>query len=176
MVGSARLSATSPRHLDGSSWGLVRGRRHTPGGESMSRIWLAGTSALALVIVCAGPARADNISTKKLFIKDPADPAKRQAQVQSRHVGRHFSAVDPGKFLGKGCMPATCDPEPTACSPPTTSTSTSTSTSSSTSSTCAPPTPPIARGSLTPTPGRFNYNLTLGLPGANAACNTNFAC
>jgi hypothetical protein len=29
-------------------------------------------------------------------------------------------------------------------------------------------------GALTSTPGRFNYNLTLGLPGANAACNSNF--
>jgi hypothetical protein len=31
------------------------------------------------------------------------------------------------------------------------------------------------QGALTATTGRFNYNLTLGLPGANAACNTNFA-
>ena len=31
------------------------------------------------------------------------------------------------------------------------------------------------KGSLTATPGRFNYNLMLGLPGANSACNTNFA-
>jgi hypothetical protein len=30
------------------------------------------------------------------------------------------------------------------------------------------------KGALTPTVGRFNYNLTLGLPGANNACNTNF--
>ena len=28
---------------------------------------------------------------------------------------------------------------------------------------------------MTATPGRFNYNLTVGLPGANSACNTNFA-
>ena len=33
----------------------------------------------------------------------------------------------------------------------------------------------LLKGALTPTPGRFNYNATLGLPGANAACNTNFA-
>ena len=32
----------------------------------------------------------------------------------------------------------------------------------------------ILKGSLTKTAGRFNYNLTLGLPGANDACNTNF--
>ncbi len=32
----------------------------------------------------------------------------------------------------------------------------------------------ILKGSLTQTFGRFNYNLTLGLPGANNACNTNF--
>jgi hypothetical protein len=30
------------------------------------------------------------------------------------------------------------------------------------------------QGALTATNGRFNYNLTLGLPGADAACNTNF--
>ena len=30
-------------------------------------------------------------------------------------------------------------------------------------------------GALTATPGRFNYNATVGLPGANAACNTNFS-
>src|SRR6185503_1472853 len=30
------------------------------------------------------------------------------------------------------------------------------------------------QGALTSTVGRFNYNLTLGLPGANAACNSNF--
>lgn len=39
--------------------------------------------------------------------------------------------------------------------------------------TCAPG--PVFQGSLTATVGRFNYNLTLGLPGANSACNTNFA-
>ncbi len=30
-------------------------------------------------------------------------------------------------------------------------------------------------GALVPTVGRFNYALTLGLPGANAACSSNFA-
>ena len=33
----------------------------------------------------------------------------------------------------------------------------------------------IIKGSLTATAGRFNYNLAIGLPAANAACNTNFA-
>jgi hypothetical protein len=33
----------------------------------------------------------------------------------------------------------------------------------------------IIKGSLNATVGRFNYNLTLGLPGANNACNANFA-
>jgi len=31
------------------------------------------------------------------------------------------------------------------------------------------------KGALASTPGRFNFNAMLGLPGANAACNTNFA-
>src|SRR6266404_1442983 len=97
MVGSARLSATSPRHLDGSSWGLVRGRRHTRGGESMSRIWQAGTSALALVIVCAALARAADISAKKILIKDNTDTTKRQVLVLSGDVGvQLIQADDPG--------------------------------------------------------------------------------
>lgn len=33
---------------------------------------------------------------------------------------------------------------------------------------------PGFQGALTSTVGRFNYNLTVGLPGANAACNSNF--
>src|SRR5262249_10649780 len=37
------------------------------------------------------------------------------------------------------------------------------------------PTHTKIKGSLTATVGRFNYNLMLGLPGANAACNTSFA-
>jgi hypothetical protein len=40
---------------------------------------------------------------------------------------------------------------------------------------CVPPPPPLIHGALPPTAGKFNYNMTLGLPGANAACNTNFA-
>ena len=32
----------------------------------------------------------------------------------------------------------------------------------------------VLKGALTATAGRFNYNLTLGLLGANAACSTNF--
>jgi len=35
-------------------------------------------------------------------------------------------------------------------------------------------TPVELQGALTSTIGRFNYNLTLGLPGADSACNTNF--
>ena len=32
----------------------------------------------------------------------------------------------------------------------------------------------VLQGALTATPGRFNYNLMVGLPAANAACNTSF--
>jgi len=54
--------------------------------------------------------------------------------------------------------------------PPTT---TSTSTPATTTSTTIVGGVEL-KGALTATPGRFNYNLTVGLPGANAACNTNF--
>jgi hypothetical protein len=33
----------------------------------------------------------------------------------------------------------------------------------------------VLKGALVPTVGRFNYSLMLGIPGANAACNMNFA-
>jgi hypothetical protein len=56
------------------------------------------------------------------------------------------------------CAPI--EPTTTTTTAPTTSTTTTTLTE--------------LKGALTPTLGRFNYNLTLGLPGANAACNTNF--
>ena len=75
------------------------------------------------------------------------------------------------KFLGKDCTAAPCGPEPTACGSPTTPTTTATTTTM-TGTTFPPGT--ILKGALTATPGRFNYNLTLGLPGADAACNTNF--
>jgi hypothetical protein len=56
----------------------------------------------------------------------------------------------------------------------TTTTTTTTTTSSTTTTLGCTPSGTIAKGALTPTLGRFNYNLTLGLPGANAACNSNF--
>jgi hypothetical protein len=44
-----------------------------------------------------------------------------------------------------------------------------------TNSSCVPPPPPAGlQGALTATAGRFNYNLMVGLPGADAACNSSF--
>lgn len=71
---------------------------------------------------------------------------------------------DGAKFLGKDCPIAACDPEPTTCDPPN---PTTTSTSSTTSTTLGS----TLKAVLPATGGRFNFNLTLGLPGANAACN-----
>src|SRR5438445_300123 len=180
MVGSARLSATSPRHLDGSSWGLVRGRRHTRGGESMSRIWLAGTSALALVTVCAALARAEDMSAKnsarigdgKLLVKiksgvtyslaDNGTQGNVNVQVQFGNGTRYCMRCsgntknDASKFLGKDCVAAPCDAEPTPCIPSATTTSTSTSTSTST--TCPTPTGTVVKASLVKTLGHFTYN------------------
>jgi hypothetical protein len=61
-----------------------------------------------------------------------------------------------------GCVP-TPTPTPTLSPTPT-----------ATATAVCPP-GPVFQGSLTSTVGRFNYNLTLGLPGANSACNSNFA-
>ena len=81
------------------------------------------------------------------------------------------------KFAGKACVAAACDAEPSTCDPfstTTTSSTTSTTTAPSTTSTTTF-TPGIKlQGVLPPSSGRFNYNLSLGLPGANAFCNTNF--
>ncbi|TMB39439.1 MAG: hypothetical protein E6J55_22850 [Deltaproteobacteria bacterium] len=63
------------------------------------------------------------------------------------------------------------------CEPSTTSTTnitTTTTSTTTTSTTCPPPTGQVLKGSLTATVGRFNYNVQLGLPGANSACSSNF--
>jgi hypothetical protein len=51
---------------------------------------------------------------------------------------------------------------------------TTTTPGSTTTTTTQPSAGSVLKGALTSTAGRFNYNLTLGLPGANAACDTNF--
>ena len=55
-----------------------------------------------------------------------------------------------------------------------TTTTTSTTLATTTTSSTIPSGGVELQGALTATPGRFNYNLTVGLPGANAACNSNF--
>jgi hypothetical protein len=119
-------------------------------------------------------------------LTDNAPPGQGAVNVQVQFgVGTRFCmrcggtiVKDDGtKFLGKDCAAAACDTEPSSCDPPNPTTTTSTSTTSTSSTTCPPgppATPTVLKGSLTATPGRFNYNLTLGLPGANNACNTNF--
>jgi hypothetical protein len=72
-----------------------------------------------------------------------------------------------------GCT-SCCDACPAPGSGPSCVTSTPTTTTTSPTGACGTPTGTVVKGSLTATPGRFNYNSTVGLPGANAACNTNF--
>ena len=90
--------------------------------------------------------------------------------------GSHVIKDDGGKFLGKDCDVAVCDAEPSTCAPPTTTSSSTSSTSTSTSTTCTIPASPrtTVKGSLVSTIGHMTYNATLGVPGANAACNMNF--
>ena len=83
----------------------------------------------------------------------------------------------PGKACRAACIAAfkadktTCkkatNPTPPSCGASTTTTTTTTVG-------CSAPTHTIVDGALTMTPGRFNYNLTVGLPGANSACNSSF--
>ena len=60
----------------------------------MSKMRWLGLSALVLVAVCSAPARADDVSTKKLSIKDNADPTKRQFQVQSADAAVLLAGAD----------------------------------------------------------------------------------
>src|SRR5947208_1063802 len=78
-----------------------------------------------------------------------------------------------------GTCTSCCDACAAPGSGPSCGTITTTTITSSTSTTAAAcsstPTGTVVKGSLTATVGRFNYNMMLGLPGANSACNTNFA-
>ena len=78
-----------------------------------------------------------------------------------------------------GTCTSCCDACAAPGSGPSCGTITTTTITSSTSTTAAAcsstPTGTVVKGSLTATPGRFNYNMMLGLAGANSACNTNFA-
>ena len=56
-----------------------------------------------------------------------------------------------------------------------TTTTTSTTLASTTTTSTLPSGGVVLKGALLATPGRFNYNSTVGLPGANAACNSSFA-
>ncbi len=75
-----------------------------------------------------------------------------------------------GAMLGFFSKFDACSTDGTCAGP----TSTTTTTLSPTTTTTLPSGGAVLRGALTATLGRFNYNLMLGLPGANAACNTNF--
>src|SRR5262245_39669152 len=60
----------------------------------MAKIRLVGLSAIVLATVCAAPAWALDVSAQKIQIKDNADPAKRQIQVQSKDAGILFANAD----------------------------------------------------------------------------------
>src|SRR2546427_3102817 len=82
-------SSTSPR----ARAGITRSR----GGRPMSKTWLAAISTVALMTISPAFAHAKDISTKKLSIKDNADPAKRQVAVLSNDAGVLLTeADDPG--------------------------------------------------------------------------------
>jgi hypothetical protein len=115
---------------------------------------------------------------KNLKKPDPVKLANSISKAQSKLTKAYATAE------GKGSCPTTGDTSAIEAKvdafaadaveevdPPPTTTTTGTPTTTTTSTTL----PPVElMGALPPTVGRFNYNLTLGLPGANAACNTNF--
>ena len=78
-----------------------------------------------------------------------------------------------GALLGFFSTSDACDTDGT-CAGPTTTTTTPTSTTTTTTTGGPAGGGAILKGALTATLGRFNFNGSLGLAGANAACNTNF--
>jgi hypothetical protein len=68
-----------------------------------------------------------------------------------------------------------CAGATTTTTPGSSTTTTTTAGSSTTTTTTPGPMTGTVKGALASTPGRFNFNAMLGLPGANAACNTSFA-
>src|SRR5262245_46367135 len=79
----------------------------------------------------------------------------------------------------RGTLIRACQHRKLVCGATTTTTGASSTTTttgpSATTTTTTPPRAGTVKGALASTPGRFNFNAMLGLPGANAACNTSFA-
>jgi hypothetical protein len=168
----------------------------SPGTKGASIHVYSGTDAYCLQLV-AGAEWTDNgkfwkyknsttknlaqIGNKKLSVKiksgipftllDDGEQGTVSVQAQFGELGTVYCMTCSGAlkdqanlFLGKNCIAAPCPAEPSPCEPvPTTTTSTT-----------MPPAPGAVRGALTPTSGRFNYNLTLGIAGATAACHSSF--
>ena len=112
------------------------------------------------------------------------------AQVQFGGAGTRYclrcagnKKDDAKKFLGTKCVAATCDTEPATCGGGTTTTTiaattttTTTTSAGTTTTTMGGPCAATFAGALPQTVhGKFNFNLTLGVPAADAECNTNFA-
>jgi hypothetical protein len=76
-----------------------------------------------------------------------------------------------GALLGFFSTSDACATDGTCAGPAVTTTTISGST---TTTTIASGGGSVLKGALAATAGRFNYNLALGLPGANSACGTNF--
>src|SRR5262249_41036652 len=78
---------------------------------------------------------------------------------------------DAKKFLANNCAAADCAPEPSGCgaAPATTTTTVHTTTTIGGTTTTLAAGSITLKGALAATKGRFNYNLTVGLPGAQAA-------
>ena len=110
---------------------------------------------------CKRALKAEFKACKTTCAKGKAGKACRTACVQAKRAAK------------ARCKLAS-NPTPPDCGAATTTTTTPGANTTTTTVGCSTPTGTKVKGSLTATPGRFNYNLMLGLPGANAACNTSF--
>lgn len=155
---------------------------HLPGGPEWSdngKVWKYKGATRNQAQIANGKLSVKLKSGVTLSLADNAAQGAVNVQVQFGDVGTRYcmkcsspSKDDAKMFSAMNCAAGACDAEPTDC--PAVGPTTTTTTIPTTTTTTLAPTG-IVRGALPTTTGRFNYNLVLGVPGADAACNTNFA-
>ena len=118
----------------------------------------------ALVLLISLPAHARCKKDCKRVITGEFNTCKQTCAKGKAGRSCRAACASDRKANRKACRKAT-SPTPPSCGQSTTTTTTTLPGSAGTG----------IVGALTATHGRFNYNATVGLPGANAACSTNFS-
>src|SRR5215469_4354587 len=143
-------------------------------GRKTMKAYLRTSFLVFAVLIVSGVATAVHTPSQK-HLKRKDCLAQCQAEINAMCTPhQHFHQC-------RGTLIRKCQHRKLVCAGATTtttpgsSTTTTTTAGSSTTSTTSPTMSGTVKGALASTPGRFNFNAMLGLPGANAACNTSFA-